>query len=77
MVRKDGAEATKERIQKVAQAIQAGLHKEGKLSLSKTIASLQYELGLTRERMMEYLDILQKLGQFSIDEDNDRISKMT
>lgn len=76
MVRKDGAEARKERLQKVAQIIQATLHKEeGQISLSKTIAALQYDLGLTRDKTMEYLDILEKIGQFSIDQPNDRITK--
>lgn len=76
MVRKDGAEARKERLQRVAQAIQAGLHKEGKMSLSKTFAILQYDLGLTRERTQEYLEILEKLDYFVIDEKNDLIKKI-
>ncbi len=76
MDRKDGAEARRDRLQRVAQAIQAALHKENELSLSKNIANLQYELGLTRERVQEYLDILEKLDYFIIDEKEDKIRKM-
>jgi hypothetical protein len=76
MVRKDGAEARKERLQKVAQAIQGALHKEGEISLSKTAASLQYELGLTKERTQEYLEILEKLDHFVIDLEFDKIKKI-
>jgi predicted transcriptional regulator len=75
MVRKDGAEARKERLQRIAQAIQAALHKEGELSLSKTMASLQYEFGLTKDRVQEYLEILENVGQFEIDKQNDKIKK--
>lgn len=76
MVRKDGAEARKERLQRVAQAIQAALHKDGEISLSKTVANLQYDLGLTRERTQEYLEILEKLDRFVIDERSDKIRKI-
>lgn len=77
MVRRNGAEARKERIQQIAQGIQAQLHTEGEISLSKTITKLQYEFGLTEERILEYLEILKNLGQFAIDKKLDKISKTT
>jgi len=77
MVRKNGAEARKERIQQIAQYIQAQLHKEGEILLSKTIAKLQYDYGLTKERILEYLEILENLEQFIIEKKLDKIKKIT
>ena len=76
MVRKDGAEARKERLQQIARAIQAALHKEDELSLSKLMATLQYDLGLTRDRVQEYLEILENVGQFEIDKQGDKIRRV-
>jgi len=75
MVRRNGAEARKERIQWIARYIQARLHKEGEISLSKTIIELQYKSGLTEERILEYLEIPENLGQFAIDKKLDKITK--
>lgn len=77
MVRRNGAEARKERIQQIAQYIQAQLRREGEILLSKTIAELQYKFGLTKERITEYLEILENLGQFIIDKELDKIKKPT
>jgi hypothetical protein len=77
MVRRNGAEARKERIQQIAQYIQAQLHDEREIFLSKTIAELQYKFGLTKERIIEYLEILENLGQFIIDKELDKIRKPT
>lgn len=73
MVRKDGAEARKQRIQEIAQTIHRSLNPVGAISLSKTIAALQYETGLTKERITEYLRILEKLDHFTLDVENDKI----
>ena len=73
MVRRDGAEIRKERIQEVARFIQRALLNEKELSLSKTLAVLAYETGLTKEKLMEYLNILENLGQFAIKKEQDRI----
>jgi predicted GNAT family acetyltransferase len=75
MVRKDGAEARKERLQRIAQAIQAALHKEGQIPLFRTMAAFQYDFGLTRERVEEYLEILENIGQFVIDKQQNIIKK--
>lgn len=77
MVRRDGAEARKERIERIARKIMAKLNREKEISLSKEIAEIQYEFGLTKEKIMEYLKILQDLGRFIMDEDNDKIKKAT
>jgi hypothetical protein len=77
MVRKDGAEARKERIQQVAKIIQRRLYNEGEISLLKTLAFLQYETGLTPQKLMEYLTILEEMGQFILDADGDKIKKIS
>jgi len=79
MVRRDGAEARKERIGKIAQKIQAALfqNKEaGSITLSKTVSEIMIETGLTRNKVMEYLQVLNDNGQFELDEKNDRINKV-
>ena len=77
MVRRDGAAIRKERIQEIARKIQSILHKQSEISLSKTVATLQYEFGLTREKIMEYLRLLEALGQFTLDIEGDKIRKIT
>jgi hypothetical protein len=77
MVRRDGAAIRKERIQEMARFIQRPLLNHRELSLSKTLAALQYEFGLRSEKIMEYLRILEDLGQFTLDIDRDKIKKIS
>ncbi|MCK4434003.1 hypothetical protein KAU92_00835 [Candidatus Bathyarchaeota archaeon] len=77
MVRKDGAEARKKRIQLIGVFIQRKLFEDKEIFLSKNVAALQYEYGLTKLKIMEYLGILEAIGQFVIDEENDKIRKIT
>ena len=76
MVRYDGAEARKHRIEEIARKILSSLQKDGQLSLSKTVAEIQYDQGLTKEKIMEYLEILDQLDRFVLDKDNDKIKKV-
>jgi hypothetical protein len=77
MVRKNGAEARKERIQQIAQYIHAKLNDEQEIFLSKIIAELQYRFGLTKERIIEYLEILENLDHFTIDKELGKVKKPT
>jgi hypothetical protein len=80
MVRMDGAEARKERIEKIARSIQAALFASGEIGaipLKKTVAKLSIETGLTQEKLMEYLTLLENDDQFTIDYENDKIRKIT
>jgi len=77
MVRRDGAEVRKERIQEIARIVHRSLHRNGEISFSKTLASLQYEFGLTRGKLQDYLAILEGLGQFLIEKEEDKIKKIT
>ena len=76
MVRRDGAEVRKERIQEIARLIHRSLHSHGEISLSKTLATIQYEFGLTRDKIQDYLGILEGLGQFQIEKEEDKIKKI-
>ena len=78
MVRKDGAEARKERISKIATTIQASLYQNkdlGYIPLNKTIAKQELETGLTREKILEYLAILVEADQFEVDHEKGQIRK--
>jgi len=75
MVRRDGAEIRKERIQQIARLIQRSLFSHDEFSLPKTVTTLQYEFGLTKDKIVEYLEVLEGLGQFILDKEHDKIKK--
>lgn len=78
MVRMDGAEARKERIEKIARSIQAALFASGEIGaipLTKTVAKFSIETGLTEEKVMGYLVLLENTDQFTIDRENDKIAR--
>ena len=77
MVRRNGAAIRKERIKEIAKFIQRLLHNRGEISLSKTVATLQYEFGLTKEKIREYLEILEELGYFVVDDKEDKIRNVS
>ncbi|HML02075.1 MAG TPA: hypothetical protein VK487_01745 [Candidatus Bathyarchaeia archaeon] len=80
MVRQDGAEIRKERLRKIGEKIQAAFNKGttiDSIPLTKTIAILGLETGLTKERLTEYLEFLQEAGKFSIDIEGDKIWRVT
>ncbi|MEM3700949.1 MAG: hypothetical protein QXL57_08840 [Candidatus Bathyarchaeia archaeon] len=76
MVRRDGAEIRKERIQEVVKRVVSLLFNNDEIELESTIALLEYETGLTPEKIMEYLDIGERLKRFEVDIDKDRIRKI-
>ena len=73
MARRDGAEVRKQRIQETTREVLSLLHTHGELPLSKTVASLEYKPGLTREKIMEYLAIADAVGRFIINVEEDKI----
>lgn len=78
MVRRDGAEARKERIAQIARSIQASLFQSkeaGFIPLKKTVALLMYETGLTKEKITEYLQLLQETDQVELDLEKDQIRR--
>jgi len=76
MVRHDGAEAKRERMEQISRKIQAALYIENPISLSKIVAQVEYDFGLTKTRIREYLKTLQDLERFKIDEANNQIRKV-
>ena len=81
MKKNDGAVRRKERIHKIAKDLQAIFYekkkngeKEAKI-LTKFVAFEQYDMGLTKPTVMEYLGIIEELGQIEIDYENNKIKK--
>ena len=76
MVRRDGAEIRKERMEEIARNIQRMLRNSSEIPLSTTIKTFAYQYGLRPERVAEYLEILEGLNQFLIDKEHDKIMKV-
>jgi len=78
MVKRDGATTRGERIQKIVKEILKLLEKSenDEISVSKTIALLEYEIGLTPEKIRQYLEVGEKMERFVIEEENDKIVSM-
>lgn len=78
MVRMDGAEARKERIAQIARKVQASLYENkeaGWILLSKTISKIMIDTGLTRNKVLEYLKLLNDASQFQVNEKDDKITR--
>jgi hypothetical protein len=81
MVRMDGAEARRERINRMARTIQAMFYAKKErgepeeLPLKKTVSKLGIETGLTRQKIMTYLEELADDDQFILDVEHDKIRK--
>ena len=75
MVRRDGAAIRKERMQEIARTVQSLLMKHGELSFSRTVATFQYETGLTKQKINEYFEIMESLEHFVLDKEGDKIKK--
>ena len=78
MVRRDGAEIRRERIEYVTKSVLSLLHESGsdEIILSKILAQLEAETGNRRERLMEYLQNGHDRERFIIDKENDKIKKI-
>ncbi len=77
MVRKDGAEIRKQRMQEVAALVMRQLTVQPRIDLSDIMPELQYQTGLTRERILEYLGVIASTGRFELDVENGKIMKLT
>jgi len=74
MVSRDGAQIRKERIQEITKRVLSYLYKkDGEIPLSKTLALLEYDIGLRREKIVQYLNIGADVGRFVIDKEKDKI----
>jgi len=80
MGRNDGVDARKERIQKVNQTVVAMFNNSkntNEFPLDVTIAGIEYDIGLTQKRIMEYLTIGEKRGLFEIDREKNQIKRVS
>jgi len=78
MVRRDGVAVRTERIREITKLILSLLHKyNGIINYSKTFLMLQYEIGLTKDRLVEYLQIAAGTDHFVIDKEKDEIRSVT
>jgi transcriptional/translational regulatory protein YebC/TACO1 len=80
MVRRDGAETRKERYAKIAQTIQQLLFKAKEqglnyIPLRRTVIGFKVEMGLTFEKIIEYMTDLEELDQFVMDNERNQIRK--
>jgi hypothetical protein len=81
MVKKDGAETRRIRIEQIARDLQSGFYEKKskgeseELILSKFVAIQMYKTGLTKSKILDYLSIIETMGQCEIDTDNDKIRK--
>ena len=81
MVKKDGAETRRERISQIARSLQAAFHEKkekgeiAELKLSKFISLVMFNTGLTKEKVVLYLEVIQDIGQCEIDSENGKIRK--
>lgn len=75
MAKRNGAAVRRERMKEIAKTVQRNLQNHGEIVLSRTVAAFAYSLGLTKPKVIEYLRILEELGQFVLDFERDRIQK--
>ena len=77
MIANDGTENRRQRIHKITQWIVSALHKNGELKFSEIRAVLEYETGLTKPRLIEYITIGANARRFILDKENDKIKPIS
>jgi len=78
MPRNDGVDARKLRIHQVVEKIVALLNENGDvewISLKRTFAEIEWETGLTRQKILAYASSGVERGIYVLDEKNDQIRK--
>lgn len=75
MVRRDGAEIRKQRIQEVAGFVMRSLSECPTQSISYLMPQLEFQTGLTKEKITEYLVICAGAGRFDIDVEADVVRR--
>ena len=74
----DGADKKKERYAKLARFVQALLNQNHEIPLTQTAARFAVMEGLSRSRVLEYLEDLEATGDqsFELDWKNDKIRRV-
>jgi len=70
MVRRDGAETRRQRIKELSKKLQGAKN----LPIKKLYALVSINFGLTSEKTLEYLEVLEQLGQIEIDREMGTVS---
>jgi len=75
MVKRDGAYTRSERIKELRRFFltHAAAENPGALPYRKTVAMFQMKMGLTKEKIREYLGVLEDLGDIIVNESADQI----
>lgn len=76
MVRQDGAELKRIRMREIATKIIKQLNQVPSINLSEILPILEYETGLSHERLTEYLKVIAATGRFDLDIENGKITKI-
>jgi len=73
----DGADKKKERYAKLARFVQALLNQNREVPLNQSVARFAVMEGLSRSRVLEYLEDLEATGDqaFAMDRQNDKIRR--
>ena len=81
MPKRDGAETRRQRISQIAKDLQVAFRKQKEINgkeeidLSRFIGYEMYNTGLTKEKVINYLEILELRGQCELDSENNKIRK--
>lgn len=73
---KKSTEARKEQLQEIAKLIQNSLLSQNKIPCPQAVSQLHCEFGLTKERIIDFIELLQNLGPFILDEKKQKIKKI-
>ena len=76
MVRRDGAEIRRQRMQNVTSYVLRILQERSVVDLPEVLAEQQYQTGLTREKIVEYLEVIAATGRFELDVEAGKIRRL-
>jgi hypothetical protein len=75
MVKRDGAYTRSERIKEIRRFFltHGSTSNPGPLPFLKTVAMFQMNMGLTKEKILEYFEVMENLGEIQVNESADQI----
>lgn len=69
-VRKDGSYIKNQRLQEISRLIAKGLREHQKISFSNLLTTVQYHIGLTKQRSEEYIHLCLANNKYWTKEDD-------